>query len=98
MTETTMKTNQIIFFSLSPEELKQTIKEVFREELNLKREKELLSFKEVCQFLGVHPSTLSKWKSQNLIPFKKMGKRIFFSKQEVIAALKESNYSKLKEL
>ena len=83
---------------LSIEELKNIMRDVIHEELNLKKEKELLNFREACEFLGISASALNKWKGQNKIPFKKLGKRIFFSRQDLKDSLKESNYSKLRAL
>ena len=88
----------IILFSLSKDELRKLIQDAVREELNLKKQKELLSFKETCELLGISASCLNQWKAQSKIPFKKLGKRIFFSRSEILGALKESNYSKLREL
>jgi len=88
----------LIFFSLSKDELKKLVQDSIREELNLKKQKELLSFKETCELLGISASCLNQWKAQSKIPFKKLGKRIFFSRSEILGALKESNYSKLREL
>jgi excisionase family DNA binding protein len=90
--------NEMIFLSLSRQELMDLIKAAIKEELNQKKEKELLSFKEMCKFLGCSVSGLNKWKSENKIPYKKLGKRVFFSRSEVVEALKNSNYFKLREL
>lgn len=63
-----------------------------------KKEKDLLNFKETCDYIGISTSALNKWKSENRIPYKKLGKRVFFSRKEIYEALKSSNYSKLKDL
>jgi excisionase family DNA binding protein len=90
--------NDIVLISISQEELHKIIREAVREELNCKKEKEFLSFRETCDYLGISSSALNKWKSENRVPYKKLGKRIFFSRQELLDTLKESNYSKLQEL
>ena len=91
--------NNVVFLSLSKDELKEIIRECVKSELSLKKEKELLSFKEACEFLDCSPSALNKWKSENRIPYKKLGKRVFFSRDEISSALKETgNYNKLQEL
>ena len=59
---------------------------------------QILNFKETCALLGIHPSTLNKWKAQNKIPYKPLGKRIFFQREEILSSLKESNYNKLREM
>jgi excisionase family DNA binding protein len=89
---------QLVFFSLSKDELKEIIRDSIREEFNIKKEKELMTFKETCELLHISASCLNQWKAQGKIPFKKLGKRIYFSKKELMESLKDSNYSKLKEL
>jgi excisionase family DNA binding protein len=94
-----MDNNKIILISLTELELSNIISNAIKEVMATKQEKELLNFKEVCDFLGIHSSTLNKWKSEGKIPFKKIGKRIFFLRSEVTAALKEAgNYKKLQEI
>ena len=78
--------------------LKQIIKEELINKDKSKEVKNLLSFKETCEFLGIHPSTLNKWKANNKIPYKRLGKRIFFQREEILNSLKESNYYKLKKI
>lgn len=87
-----------VFTTLSVEELRILIKESVREEINRDEDKKLMSFKETCHFLECSASALNKWKSESRIPFKKLGKRVYFVKDEIIKALKESNYYKLKNL
>ena len=77
--------------------LKQAVNEVIKEEKS-RQQKELLNFKETCDFLGIHPSTLNKWKSQNKIPYKRLGKRVFFNRQEILESLQNSNYQKYKQI
>lgn len=93
-----MENNKIYLLSISETELKELIKSSMKEVLETKNDKELLSFKETCEFLGCSPSALNNWKSQNKIPYKRLGKRIFFNRSEVVEALKDSNYYKIKEL
>ena len=84
--------------SISQDDLRSLIKQAVHEELSLKQEKELMNFTETKEFLGVSVSCLNAWKRSGKIPFKRMGKRIFFHKREIMEALKESNYLKLKQL
>ena len=79
--------NNIVLISLSEEQLRTIIKDAIHEELSQKKEKELLNFKEACEFLGISPSALNKWKSENKIPFKRLGKRIFFNRQDIMISL-----------
>ncbi len=52
-------------------------------------EKQILNGSEVCKMLGIHPSTLNQWKKQNTIPYKRLGRRVFFDKDEVLKAMKD---------
>ena len=78
--------------------IKQAIKEVLSEKEENKNSKDLMNFNETCDFLGIHPSTLNKWKAENKIPYKRLGKRIFFSRKDVLSSLKESSYQKFKDI
>jgi hypothetical protein len=62
---------QLIFISLSKDELQNMITDAVKQALETQKEKKLLSFKETCNFLGCSPSALNKWKSENRIPYKK---------------------------
>jgi len=88
----------IVLFSLSVDELNNLIQKAVHEGLKEKTQKELLNFKEACEFLGISSSALNTWKRQNRIPYKKLGKRIMFSREELLKALKDSKYSKINEL
>jgi excisionase family DNA binding protein len=90
---------QLIFFSLSKDELQNIITNAVKQALETKQEKELMTFKETCELLNISASCLNQWKSQGRIPFKKLGKRIFFSRAEIANVLEEAgNYKKLREL
>lgn len=84
--------------TLSVEELKEIIRAAVKEEMNQKKEKELMSFAETIEFLGISASALNKWKAENKIPYKKLGKRIFFSRADVTKAMTDSNYFQQREL
>ncbi len=43
---------QTVYTVLTPDELKELIRDALRQELNLKKEKEFLNAKEVCELLG----------------------------------------------
>lgn len=91
--------NKIILISITESELQNLISNAVREALVINQEKQILSFKEVCEMLNISASCLNKWKSEGKIPYKKLGKRIFFSRTDIKAALNETgNYKKLKEL
>lgn len=85
--------------SISKAELEDLIRNTVSETINAKKEKELLSFKETCGFLGISNSTLNKLKSEGRIPFKRLGKRIFFILEDILTALQDDpHYSRMKKL
>ena len=63
--------------------IKKAVSEIVSEMVRPEQTKDLLNFKETCEYLGIHPSTLNKWKAENKIPFKRLGKRIFFERLEI---------------
>ncbi|MCF8260893.1 MAG: helix-turn-helix domain-containing protein [Melioribacteraceae bacterium] len=80
---------------IETEQLIVLIKEAIKAELSNKNEipqKELMNFKETCEFLGIHPSTLNKWKAENKIPFKRLGKRVFFEREKILKTLKQPDH------
>ena len=90
--------DNIVLISIGKDELSTLIKEAVHSELSKKKEKELMNFREIREYLGISISTLNKWKSTNKIPFKKLGKRIFFNRKDVFESLEDSNYYKIKDL
>ena len=96
-----MQSNGIVI--ISPYELQELIRTAIREEISAavehKKDKTLLNAKQLCEFLGIHISTLNTWKVDGKIPFKRLGKRIFFDRKEVLSSLKEDGtYKKMNEL
>ena len=92
---------KVLLFPLTLDQLHETIRNAVAEVLAENRkanQKEMLSAKELCSLLGISISTLNKWKAENKIPYKRMGKRNFYPRSEVIGALKDSNYKKFKRL
>ena len=78
--------------------IKQAVKEVVIKKEESEHKNDLLNFKETCEYLGIHPSTLNKWKAENKIPYKRLGKRIFFKRSAILNSLKESDYQKFKQI
>ena len=78
--------------------IKQAVDEVIIKKEESEHIKDLLNFKETCEYLGIHPSTLNKWKAENKIPYKRLGKRVFFERREILNSLKESDYQKFKQI
>jgi len=94
-----VQTNQIVL--ISPEDLQKMIESAVTNALQkMKEEKsELLTFKQACALLQISPSTLFKWKAENRVPFKRLGKRILFNRKEIIAVLEDVGfYNKQKKL
>ncbi len=90
---------KIILISISKEELKELIHEAVAQAVNAKKEKELLTFRETLELLGISASCLNNWKSKGMIPYRRLGKRIFFNTKDVLAALKEDpHYSRMKAI
>ena len=95
-----MENDRMILMPFSSAEFQSLIREVIKEELALvssQKKEKLMNAKQLCEFLGIHISTLNVWKVSGKIPYKRLGKRIFFEKKQVEAALQDSgNYGKLK--
>ncbi len=92
--------DSIIFLSSAELEkiVRDAVKSALAEVRAKEKEKELMNFREAKEFLGISASTLNKWKAENKIPYRRLGKRIFFKKDEIIKALENSDYYKLKQL
>jgi hypothetical protein len=53
-----------------------------------------LSRQALADKFGVTLPTLDKWKNDGLIPFKRMGRRVFFNEEDVFNAMKNSKRGK----
>ncbi len=66
--------DEIVVISISPDKLKNMIRDVIRDEMmsseQKKKEKELMSARELCEYLGIHISTLNNWKKRRKNTFK----------------------------
>jgi excisionase family DNA binding protein len=54
-------------------------------------EEELIDTKDVCKLLGITRVTCDAWRKAKKLPYKRIGARIRFNKQEVLAALQAFN-------
>jgi predicted DNA-binding transcriptional regulator AlpA len=91
--------NNVVFLSLSKEELIDIVRDAVKQEVSLKKEKKLMTFNDTIEFLSISRSCLNEWLSRGKIPYKKLSKRIYFDRDEIISALEEAgNYKRLKEL
>ena len=60
----------------------------FHNQLIKPQEETLMTIEEVSSFLKVSKVTIHKWKKRKLIKSHRIGRRIYFKKQELIATLK----------
>ncbi|SDL14774.1 DNA binding domain-containing protein, excisionase family [Catalinimonas alkaloidigena] len=69
--------------------VKQAVRQVLLEYQDQKgaTEEELLKLPQVAALLGVSKQTIYEWKRQGKLPAHKIGRRVFFKKSEVVAAL-----------
>ena len=93
-----MQSNKIVLFPISIDELEDLIRKIISAEINKKKVEDLMDFKQACVFLRISTSTLNVWKAKDMVPFRRLGKRIYFSRTEILQVLKNSNYARIKEL
>lgn len=88
---------EFIFSNDSKNELKNIIKETIKEELgsilsikeSTPEPKDLfLTRKDTCELLGCSPTTLYHYQKKGLIPFRKIGRKVLFNKEDVLKHLK----------
>jgi len=87
--------NHILLYGINVEELKDFISKSvttgiqnFLSQENEKQD-QLINVEEVTRLLNVSKVTVFKWKKEGRIPFYRIGRRIFFKKQEVLDSLKK---------
>ena len=78
----------VVFTQLSIQELRKLFREEVEKALTERTapsttQKTILNFTEGCAYIGISKSHGYKLTSQNLIPFSKRGKRIYFDKSEL---------------
>ncbi|WP_313513694.1 helix-turn-helix domain-containing protein [Sphingobacterium sp.] len=87
--------------------LRDCIKDAIREELNLfistvrktanspiQQAEKLLTKREMADELDISLVSLTEWMKQGRIPYMRMGKRIYFKKNEVVASMAGFNQNK----
>jgi len=52
---------------------------------------ELLTIEQVVKMLHISKPTLHTWKKQGILPFERMGRRVYFKRGAVMAAMKSIN-------
>jgi excisionase family DNA binding protein len=95
----------LILIPFSKHEFKELLKESVAEALKEQQptvsgdnSDKLLSVKEASEFLNLARQTIYGFTSQNLIPFTKRGKKLYFSKAELICWLKEGKQKTINEI
>lgn len=59
------------------------LKEVLNGEILSKNKKSFIGFKEACNFLGISASCLYKYRMNNIVPYYKTGKKLYFKIEEL---------------
>lgn len=92
--------NKTVFTDLSAHELRDLIRESVREELQAHQPpsdhdpEELLTIEQVVKMLHISKPTIHKWKKEGVLPFLRMGRRVYFKRGSVMAAMKSINLKK----
>jgi excisionase family DNA binding protein len=78
----------VVFTQLSIPELRKVLREEVEKVLanqptNQSNQKTIFNLEEACQYIGISKSHCYKLTSQNLIPFSKRGKKIYFDRVEL---------------
>lgn len=89
---------QILLHAISPDDLKQIIKEIIKEEfidfkrnLEIKESDILLTRTETCELLKIDSSTLWHWTKKGKIASYGIGNRVYYKKDEVLKSLIKIN-------
>lgn len=78
-----------LLHSIISDSLDEKLKSVEPEKEQSKKEDRLFSVKEISEFLGVAQITIHRWKKKGLIPYKKIGKRVFFDQRKVMGSFND---------
>ena len=73
--------------------IKNQLEEFSKKDLKSKAE-ELMTVEEVCEFLHCTPPTLHKHKKQGLIKARRIGRRIYFLKDEILKSMETKNFKR----
>ncbi len=80
--------------------IKQSLTEVFQNSSLLKSKEdmnEIFTIDQAANFLSLSKPTIYYYTSKNLIPFSKQGKRVFFSKSDLISWIKAGRQKTITE-
>lgn len=86
---------QITLAVIGIEDLKQVISDAISKEFSkhipqpapTTDDNELIKIEEVCKILNVTKVTVHNWKRDGVLPFYRIGTRIFFKKSEIVEAV-----------
>ena len=89
--------NQLILTSVSIDDLRNIIQNAVAIEmkknnssiLTANKQDELINGQQVMDLLNISYTTLYLWKQQGKLPFHRIGRRVYFKRDEVINALKK---------
>lgn len=94
-----MVTNATLFVAMPFDEFQERIEKMIDHSLekfinkpSQTQTEELLSIEEVCALLHVSKVTIHKWKKRKLILSYRIGRKIYFKKQELINSMKLLTY------
>lgn len=94
MNTTNNNNNNTLLFQITKEELMQDFEQVVYKVLEKlqrnqvsKNEKEFYTREETAKLLDVSLTTLFHWNNQGILKTKKMGKRVYYSKSDVLSQL-----------
>lgn len=83
-----MQTNQVVIQNVDVHELCKTIaNEVIQRLQNPLLQTESLNSEQVKKLLGISHTTLQTWRDNGIIPFKKIGNKVFYLKSDVLKLL-----------
>ena len=66
--------------------LRNTIRELFPSPVSAKEPDQLLTIEEACAEFGISKTTLQEWKKRQIVPFLRLGRRIYFERSKLIEA------------
>lgn len=60
--------------------------ELFLQPTSPKEKDELLTIDEACEEFGISKTTLGEWKKRGIVPFIRLGRRIYFERTKLLEA------------
>lgn len=98
--------DKMMFTSLSTDDLKSLFKETLKEELALyfsaegkvRPNYDMLTMKELCSQLQVSKPTVIAWCRKGILKGHKVGRKVFFKKEEIEKSLKDYRGSNAQEM